>query len=64
LVINWKTLVGRQVVLKDSHYETKHFIFSQVPASAAVPNVSTAPTQCLDAAVEQKAADVSASAES
>jgi flagellar assembly factor FliW len=29
LVINWKTLVGRQVILKGTHYTTKHYIFIQ-----------------------------------
>ncbi len=29
LVINWRTLVGRQVILKNSAYTTKHFIFIQ-----------------------------------
>lgn len=28
LVINWKTRVGRQVILKDSPYEVKHYIFT------------------------------------
>ncbi|MDB5038409.1 MAG: fliW [Bacteriovoracaceae bacterium] len=38
LVINWKTLVGRQLVLKDSAYETKHYIFMQ--AVSATPEVA------------------------
>ena len=29
LVINWRTLVGRQVILKDTEYTTKHYIFIQ-----------------------------------
>lgn len=32
LVINWKTFRGRQIVLKDPVYETKHFIFLQATA--------------------------------
>lgn len=31
LVINWKTLVGRQVVLRESNYTTKHYVFIQGP---------------------------------
>lgn len=31
LVINWKTLVGRQLILKDTDYTTKHYIFMQKP---------------------------------
>jgi len=31
LVINWKTLVGRQIILKDTDYTTKHYIFMQKP---------------------------------
>ena len=29
LVINWRTLVGRNIVLKDTHFTTKHYIFIQ-----------------------------------
>lgn len=29
LVINWRTLSGRQVILKNSSYTTKHYIFVQ-----------------------------------
>ena len=29
LVINWRTLVGRNIVLKDTQFTTKHYIFIQ-----------------------------------
>lgn len=32
LVINWRTLVGRQIVLKDTQFTTKHYIFIQTDA--------------------------------
>jgi len=31
LVINWRSLVGKQICLKDSPYTTKHYIFIQTP---------------------------------
>lgn len=39
LVINWKTMVGRQLILKDSVYETKHFIFDQSIETKTTPKV-------------------------
>jgi flagellar assembly factor FliW len=35
LVINWRTLVGRQVILKDTDYTTKHYVFIQKPENTA-----------------------------
>lgn len=35
LVINWKTLIGRQVILENTSYTTKHFIFVQAKAQPA-----------------------------
>lgn len=29
LVVNWRTLQGRQVILKDNRYTTKHYVFIQ-----------------------------------
>lgn len=57
LVVNWKTLKGRQVVLKDTNYVTKHFIFTQVPAAAApeatiMPHVI--PTTTVNAAATRR----------
>lgn len=36
LVINWHTLEGRQAILKDRRYTTKHFIFIQEEEKQAV----------------------------
>lgn len=47
LVINWRTMRGRQVVLKDTHYETKHYLF---PQDSTAP-VATKTDVEVDAAV-------------
>ena len=44
LVINWRTLVGRQVILKDTDYTTKHYIFIQESDEAKATGSTTGTT--------------------
>lgn len=58
LVVNWRTMIGRQVILKDTNYQTKHFIFIQdsVEEKAAVKQATaqetvTIPPQALNTSI-------------
>ncbi len=63
LVINWRTLVGRQIVLRDSSYTTKHYIFLQETPEAkqeassqtnAGASMATTATSAQSAAPERR----------
>lgn len=41
LIIHWRSMVGRQIVLKDVPYQTKHFIFVQETSGAETSDTST-----------------------
>ncbi len=47
LVINWKTMKGKQIVLKDSVFETKHFLFPHL-AEAALAGVPATVTKGVE----------------
>lgn len=61
LVINWKTLVGRQVVLKDTDYTTKHYIFLQTNEDTTKQTASSETSMAAAAASTAQSASAMAS---
>jgi len=41
LVINWRTMVGRQIILRNTNYQTKHYIFIQRESDAQVTTANS-----------------------
>jgi len=60
LVINWRTLQGRQIVLENTNFTTKHYIFIQDVEKASEPKTvsETAKNVCVAAPSKEESKDL------